>query len=389
MSNTLKSLFLLNENITFLNFGSFGACPKPIFDEYQKFQLELEREPVQFITNTGVKYVENARIALGSYINCAADDVVFVTNPSYAVNAVAKSFTLNPGDEVLSTDLEYGACDRTWNFVCNKAGAKYIRQKIELPILSKDHFLESFTKGITAKTKLIFISHITSSTALCLPVKEICRIAKEKGIPCFIDGAHAPGQITLDMQALDADYYVGACHKWMMTPKGSAFLYVKKELQKHIDPLVVSWGYDALFPSSSQFLDYHQFNGTRDFSAFLCIPKSIEFMKQYHWQDVATKCRMLVKENASKFYTVVNSTPHAPINDDFMLQMCSAEINTSEPEKLYRYIYDNYQIEIPVMRHEDKVYLRFSINAFNEQKDLDTLFEALDDIKLRTQLLNV
>jgi isopenicillin-N epimerase len=388
MDNPLKSLFNLNKNITFLNFGSFGACPKPIFEEYQKFQLELEQGPVQFITNTGVKYLENARVSLGNYINCPSQDVVFVTNPSYGVNAVAKSFVLNPGDEVLSTDLEYGACDRTWDYYCKKKGAKYLRQHIVLPILSKEHFIESFSKGITPKTKLIFISHITSTTALCLPVHEICALAKEKGIPCFIDGAHAPGQIPIDLQALDVDYYVGACHKWMMTPKGSAFLFVKKEFQNHIDPLVVSWGYDALFPSSSQFLDYHQFNGTRDFSAFLCIPKSIEFMQQYQWHDVAAQCRKLIKDNTLKFYEILDSSPHAPIDNEFMLQMCSAEIKSSEPEKLYRYIYDNYQIEIPVMRHDDRVYLRFSINAFNDQKDLDTLFDAIHDIKTTTQFFN-
>ncbi len=387
MSNDLKSLFYLKENITFLNFGSFGACPKPIFEAYQNYQTELEQGPVQFIINTGVKYLENARIALGNYINCDPDDVVYITNPSYGVNAVAKSFVLLPGDEILTTDLEYGACDRTWNYYCKKSGAKYIRQKIELPILSKEHFIDSFVKGLTMKTKLIFISHITSSTALCLPIKEICAIANERGIPCFIDGAHAPGQLQLDMQDLNVDYYVGACHKWMMAPKGSAFLYIKKELQKNIDPLVISWGYEALFPSNVQFLDYHQFNGTRDFSAFLCIPNSIEFMRQYNWPIVAAKCRNLVRDNANKYLEILEASPTAPIDNEFILQMFSAEIKTDEPEKLYRHIYENYNIEIPVMRHDDKVYLRFSINGFNDQRDLDTLFEAIVDIKKTNKFL--
>ena len=179
MSN-LKSQFLLRDDVTFLNFGSFGACPKPIFERYQQYQLELEQEPVQFITVTGLQYLKNSREALAAYINCPADDVVYVTNPSYAVNIIAKSFNLQKDDEILTTNLEYGACDRTWNYYCKKVGAKYIRQPITLPIQSKEDLINEFFKGLTSKTKLIFISHLTSSTGLRMPVEEICAIAKEK-----------------------------------------------------------------------------------------------------------------------------------------------------------------------------------------------------------------
>lgn len=171
MQNTnLKSQFLLNPDITYLNFGSFGACPRPIFEEYQKYQLELESEPVRFIAVNGLEYLKKSRQALAQYINCNADDLVYTTNPSYAVNIIAKSFKLNAGDEILSTNLEYGALDRTWNYYCRKAGAKYVRQPIRLPLVSKEQFIEDFFKGLTAKTKAIFISQITSTTALIFPV---------------------------------------------------------------------------------------------------------------------------------------------------------------------------------------------------------------------------
>ena len=179
----LSSQFLINPNITFLNFGSFGACPKPIFEDYQKWQLELEKEPVQFITVNGYNYLKQAREALGNYIHCNADDIVFTMNPSYAINIIAKSIDLKPGDEILTTDLEYGAMDNTWNFYCQQKGAKYIRQHINLPLTSKEVFIDQFFKGLSKNTKAIFISQITSSTALILPVKEICAIAKEKGCP--------------------------------------------------------------------------------------------------------------------------------------------------------------------------------------------------------------
>lgn len=383
----LKSQFLLRDDITFLNFGSFGACPKPVFERYQQFQLEMEQEPVLFITGTGLKYLAEAREALGTYLNCSKDDLVYVTNPSYAVNAVAKSFALKAGDEILTTNLEYGACDKTWNYYCQKAGATYVRQPITLPVESKEQFVADFFKGLSAKTKLIFLSHITSSTALRFPVEEICAVAKQKGIITFVDGAHAPGQIPLNLQTLGADIYTGACHKWMMTPKGSSFLYVRKELQHLIDPLIISWGYNALSPSDSPFLDYHQMNGTRDYSAFLTIPAAIEFMKTWNWEQVAADCRKLVQDNAEPLCKLLAATPLAPVNDNFILQLFAAQIKTTEPEKLHDYFFEKYKIQIPVMRHEEKVYLRYSINAFNSQQDLDKLFAAITDIKNTTSLI--
>ncbi|MEJ0104134.1 MAG: aminotransferase class V-fold PLP-dependent enzyme [Bacteroidota bacterium] len=383
----LKQYFLLRDDITFLNFGSYGACVKPVFERYQQYQLELEQEPVQFIAVNGLKYLEASRETLGNYIHCHKDDVVYVTNPSYAVNAVAKSFDLKQGDEILSTDLEYGACDKTWEYYCKKAGARFVRQHIPLPVQSKEEFVKEFFKGLSSKTKLVFLSHITSSTGLRLPAEEICAIAKEKGILTFVDGAHAPGQISLDLQNSPFDFYTGACHKWMMTPKGSSFLYVKKEYQHKIDPLVISWGYDALFPSSSTFIDYHQANGTRDYTAFLTIPAAIEFMNEHNWETVAAGCRQLVKTNAPAFCELLGAAPLVPANDDFIVQLYSAEIKTPEPEKLHRHFFERYKIEIPVMRHGDKVYLRYSINAFNSQQDLDKLFEAIKEIKKETGLI--
>ena len=251
-TNELKQQFLLRDDITFLNFGSFGACPIPVFETYQNFQRELEQEPVDFFLVKGPQYLSTSKAALANYIKCKADDIVYVTNPSYGVNIIAKSLDLQPGDEVLTTNLEYGACDKTWKYYCTKKGAKYVRQKIRFPLESKEDFIEQFLQGITDKTKLIFISHITSSTGLRLPVEEICALAKERGILTFVDGAHAPGQIDLNLSTLGADIYTGACHKWMLTPKGSSFLYVNEKFQHLFDPLIISWGYDSVSPSHSQ-----------------------------------------------------------------------------------------------------------------------------------------
>ena len=376
----IRSQFLLNPDITYLNFGSFGACPAPIFEDYQRWQRELEWEPVQFITATGLQYLQRSREALAAYIHCGANDIVYTTNPSYALNIIAKSFPLAPGDEILSTDLEYGACDRTWNYYCKKAGAKYVRQQITLPVVSKEKLIEDFFRGLTGRTKAIFISQITSATALVLPVKEICAIARQKGLVTIVDGAHVPGHLPIDLSALQADIYTGACHKWMLTPKGCSFLYVKRELQDLFDPLLISWGYESASPSDSSFLDYHQLQGTRDFSAFLTVPKAIQFLKENDWPAVAAAARALVQKNALRFCTLLGTEPLSPISDEFLGQMFSIPINTADPEKLKQRLFETYKIEVPVTRQDSRLMVRYSINAFNSQEDLDKLYAALEEI---------
>ncbi len=387
--NQFRNFFLLRNDITYLNFGSFGACLKPVFEKYQQLQLELEEEPAQFMTVIGFQYLQKAREALGMYINCNADDLVYVTNPSYAVNIIANSFSLSAGDEILTTDLEYGACDKAWSYYCQKVGAIFRRQPISLPLVSKENFVDEFFKGLNPKTKMVFISHITSSTALRLPVEEICKKAKELGLITFVDGAHAPGHIPIDLQSLQADIYTGACHKWMMTPKGSSFLYVKKELQHLFDPLIISWGYDAQppFMSHSSFLDYHQIQGTRDFTAFLTIPSAIEFMQQNDWIQVAAKCRHLNEMNIKHLSDLLHTQPLAPVNDDFYVQMCSTPIKAADPMKLQRLLFENYHIEIPIMKHGNQALIRYSIQAFNSQEDLNKLEGALVEIQRTTSLI--
>jgi len=378
----LRSQFLLNREITFLNFGSFGATPKPIFDAYQQWQRVLEAEPVQFIAFDGVNYLAASRAAIAKFVGCPdKDDLVMVTNPSFAVNLIAKNFPLQEGDEILATDIEYGACDRTWDYYCKKNKATYRRQKINLPITSKEKFIEDFFEGLRPSTKAIFISHITSATSLIFPVKEICAIAKSKGLITIVDGAHVPAHIDLNINDLEVDFYTGACHKWMMAAKGCSFLYAHKSVQHLCDPLIVSWGYQALKPSHSNFLDYHQMIGTRDFSAFLTVEASLAFMEKNNWPAVSKKCHEMVLDNAQRFYTLLGTQPISPLNSEWIGQMISIPINTPEPEILQRKLYIDYKIEVPIMRQEKDVYLRYSINGFNSVADLDTLYNALEAIK--------
>ena len=390
MDNKLRDQFLLRKDINFLNFGSFGATPKPVFDYYQQWQKVLEAEPVQFIAFDGVEYLSTSRAALANFLHVDdKDDLVYITNPSFAVNIIAKAFPLEAGDEILATDIEYGACDRTWDYYCEKKKAIYKRQKINLPITTKEKFIEDFFKGLTPKTKAIFISHITSATALIFPVKEICEIAKSKGLITIVDGAHAPAQIDLKINELAVDFYVGACHKWMMAPKGASFLYAHKSVQHLCEPLVVSWGYKALKPSASQFLDYHQMIGTRDFSAFLAVTMSIIFMNDHKWPEVAKKCHEMVLANAPLFYELLGTQPISPLTSEWIGQMISIPIHTKEPEILQRKLFKEFNIEIPIMRQGEDIYMRYSINAFNSIQDLEALHNALSTIIKTTDLIQV
>lgn len=381
------SQFLLDSTITFLNHGSFGACPQPIFDEFQRFQRELELDPVHFIQKKLPVYLKQAKAPLGEFIGCNPKDFFFVPNPTVAINTVMRSLQLQPGDEILATNHEYGAMDRTWHFYCKKSGAKYVRQPITLPVVSKEQIIAEFWKGYTNKTKVVFLNHISSSTALIFPVKEICDKAQELGLITIVDGAHVPGHIDLDLADLNPDFYTGTLHKWMLAPKGSSFLYVKKEFQDDIDPLVVSWGYESLAPSESRFLDYHEYQGTNDHSAFLCTPTVIDFLKENDWKTKSEACNQIVLENYQRFCDLLQTKPITPITSEFLGQMASIPIKTSKPAELKELLYDQYKIQIPVMPLNDKVYLRYSINAYNTQEDLEVLYSALEDILKTTDLI--
>lgn len=382
----LKDLFLLNPAYRHLNHGSFGACPKPIFEDYQKWQLALEYDPVDFFVNKGNEQLQRSKEALGAYINCDPDNLVYTTNPTYAINIIVKSMDLSPGDEILATDQEYGALDRTWNYYCEKAGAKYVQQKINLPVTSKAQMVDDFFAGYTNKTKAIFISQITSMTALIFPVKEICERAKSLGLMTIVDGAHVPGHIPLDLEELQADIYTGACHKWMMTPKGCSFLFARPEIQNDFDPVIISWGYEAEVPGKSKFLDYHQLQGTRDYSAFLTVPKAIAFMEEHNWWEEAKKSQELLRKNYPVLCELFGSTPLCPISEDFLGQIASVPLPIEDPAPLKKELFEKYKIEIPVFKLRDQVYLRLSTHVYVDQEDIDALISALKEIKTETSI---
>lgn len=379
----IKSLFLLNPDVTFLNHGSFGACPEPVMRVYQEWQLRMEWQPVAFLGREITGFLVGARRSLAAYLNVKPDDLVYFPNPTTAFNMVARSLKLSEGDEVLASDHEYGAIDRTWKFVTTRSGSEYFQHPVGLPVKPPDVFVEEFLNRITPKTKVIFLSHITSATALRLPVEPIIAQAKRMGIMTIIDGAHAPGQIPLDLSSLGADVYIGACHKWMCAPKGAAYVYVSSAYQEKMEPLVVSWGYhpDPGYGTGHEFLDEQEWQGTRDLSAFLTVPAAIQFQKDYDWDTVRLRCAGLAAETEFHLRHLTGLpalTDHPSFRaPQFFAAFLPPHVS---PQEVKARLYDTYKIEVPVYRWRDHNIIRVSFQGYNDLEDAERLLSAMKTI---------
>lgn len=370
----LRKLFLLRPDSVFLNHGSFGACPRPVFDAYQAWQLELERQPVEFIQRRLKELLYEARVSLGEFVGADPDDLVYVSNATTGLNIVARSIPLSPGDEVLSTDHEYGSLNRTWNYACGKRGAKYIQQSVPLPITSSDQVVEAIWAGVTDRTKVLFFSHITSPSALILPVKELVHRARDAGIITVVDGAHAAGQVPLNLEELGADFYSGNCHKWMMAPKGSAFLHARREVQDLLEPLV--GGRSDPRAKESRLVIEHQYQGTRDMAAFLAVPSAIRFMHDHDWPDVRRQCHELARYARNKFFDLTGLAPPTPDSPEWFAQMVALRIPPGGIAELKQKLFDNYSIEITSTAWDDQYFLRLSVQGYTTRADVNLLIDA-------------
>lgn len=383
-TGALRDFFLLDPDITYLNHGSFGACPEPVFAEYQRWQRELERQPVEFLGRRSDGLLDGAREKLSGYLNVRPDDLVFVPNATSGLNVVARSLPLASGDEVLSTDQEYGALDRTWQHVCGKSGASYVHRSIGFPVTDPNDVVEAIWSGVTPRTKVLFLSHVTSGTALTLPVGELCRRAREAGILSIVDGAHAPGQIPLDLDGLGADVYAGNCHKWLCAPKGSAFLYVRPEQQAWVESLIVSWGWvegNEWHRPEGGFVARNQWQGTRDIAAFLAVPAAIEFQADHDWPTVRDRCHDLAVEAQARMTELTGleaiSTESELPSWSWYAQMVAMPVPPLDRRALHRRLYDEHRIEVPVSGSNERPFVRVSFQGYNTRQDLDALFEAL------------
>ncbi|MCJ7716714.1 MAG: aminotransferase class V-fold PLP-dependent enzyme [Anaerolineales bacterium] len=380
--NNLKSQFLLDPEIIFLNHGSFGATPKPVFEAYQGWQRKLESQPVKFLGREIQDHFRYARQQLAVYLGADPSNLVFIQNATFGVNIVARSLNFQEEDEVLTSNHEYGACENVWSFMNKKTGVKIVQQKIPLPLGSPDEIVDIFWQGVTDHTRLIFLSQITSPTAVRLPVEKICQKARDSGLLTLIDGAHAPGQLDLNLEKIGADFYTGNCHKWLLAPKGSAFLHVLPERQDLIDPLVVSWGWGENCPyeNDSQFLASLEWTGTIDPAAYLSVPAAIEFQEKNHWKDVREDCQELLDKTLAQIEERTGMPSIYGSNPGNSIQLGAAELPPGcQADKLQSWLYDKHKIEIPVIDWENRWFIRPSVQGYNTREELVQLVEAVGE----------
>ena len=365
----LRRDFLLDPEVAFLNHGSFGACPRPVFESYQAHQRDLELEPIDFLDRRLPALLASARTELARYLNAPPSDLAFVINATTGVNLAARSLDLRPGDEVLTTDLEYGACDLAWEWLVARTGAVYVRAPIPLPLESPAALVEALFARATERTRVVYVSHITSSTALVLPVDEIVARANELGLVTIVDGAHAPAYVPVDVEALGADFYAGNTHKWLIAPKGAGFLHARPEHQERVDAAIVSWGY----AEGRDFQERIEMQGTRDPAAWLAVPDAIRYQAERDWDAGRERCRALTRAARAELCDLLGTEALAP--EEMLGQMASIRLPRSDPGLRDR-LFVNHRVEIPVTR-PDRDLLRISVAAYTTRDDIDRLLVAL------------
>jgi isopenicillin-N epimerase len=364
----VRELFLLDPELVFLNHGSFGACPRVVFDEYQRFQREIERNPVDALSlyRRFPDAIQRVRDRLAAYVGARADDLILVPNATTGVNIVARSLDLRPGDEIVATTHEYGGNDVLWQWVCDRAGARYVTVDT-----TPAHAVDDLLGAVTDRTRLLFLSHVSSPTALVFPVEAICAAARDAAVPVLVDGAHAPGQMDLDLEAMGADWYTGNCHKWLCAPKGAGFLHARTERQAELEPVAVSWDW-TLAP----WADRHRWLGTRDPSAELAVPAAIEFQEAHAWPEVRARCHELAATARNELSALFGTQPFAQHDGEF-LQMVSVRLPECDPYALGMQLFAEHRIEVLAQEWRGQNLLRVSFQGYNDESDLEALLGAL------------
>jgi isopenicillin-N epimerase len=372
-----KTAWSLKPGVTYLNHGSFGPSPRVVIEARNGWMAELESDPVDFLTRRLDGLLYDVRHRLGQFINCPGDDLLLIDNGTWAMNIVAGSVTLEPGDEVLLNDHEYGAVKRIWERRCAEVGARVVMPTLPLPMRSADDVVDCLFDAVTPRTRLLVFSHVTSPTAIILPAEAICRRAREIGLSVCVDGPHAPWHVPVDISKLDCDYYAASCHKWMCAPFGTGFLYVNPRVKAMVRPLIVSWGQRIPAATEASIHDEFTWIGTRDASGFLAIPTAIEFLEQCGVDVWREQTHALARHARQRIMDVTGLDALVPDTIDWYGSMISMPLPDGDAATLQERLWQKHRIEVPIMSWSGRRLVRPSCHGYTSIADVDRLVEAL------------
>ena len=384
------NLWLLDPGIDFLNHGSFGSCPRAVLEFQQAVRARMERQPVQFFVRDLEGMLDEAREELGRFVGADAEDLVFVPNATTGVNSVLRSLRFQSGDELLVTDHEYNACRNALDFVAEAAGARIVVAHAPFPLATADSMAEAVLEGVTARTRLALLDHVTSQTGLIFPIERIAAELAGRGVEILVDGAHAPGMTPLRLRELGVTYYTGNCHKWLCAPKGAGFLYVRRDRQERIRPTVISHGANSPRTDRSRFLIEFGWMGTGDPSAYLSVPEAIRYVGSLvpgGWPEVMRRNHELAVSGRKIICRALGIA--APCPDELIGSLASLPISDAterapqtsplylDPlqEKLLR----EHAIEVPIIPWPGppKRIVRISAQLYNRESQYARLGRAL------------
>ncbi len=386
----------LDPGMAYLNHGSFGACPVPVLEAQSRWRAQFEREPIVFVMQELEGLLDGARAGLASFVGADPEDLAFVPNATTGVNTILRSLVFEEGDELLTTSHEYNACRNALEFVAGRSGARVVVVDIPFPVESPEAIVEAVAAGITPRTRLGLFDHVTSLTGMVMPVRPLVALFAERGIDTLVDGAHAPGMLPLKLSELGATYYTGNCHKWLCTPKGAAFLYVRRDRQPSIRPLAISHGANADRPERSRFRLEFDWTGTDCPSAYLCVPESIRFMGSLlpgGWTELMNRNRSLTLEARARICSALGVDPPCP--DEMIGTLASIPLGPGDYtftttalafDPIEEILRDRYHIEVPVLACPDgpASLIRIACQIYNSIEQYEYLADALLEIRRET-----
>ena len=378
--NTIAEPFLLDPDITYLNHGAFGACPRPVLDAQARLRAEMERGPVRFLNGVLEKRLDAARAVLAAFAGARREDLVFVTNATAGVNAVVRSLQFSPGDEILTTNHAYNACKNAIDWVAARTGARVVVATVPFPLVHEDEIIDPVLGGVTARTRLALIDHVTSPTALIFPVRRLVAALEAAGVDVVIDGAHAPGMVPLDLAALDAAYYTGNCHKWLCAPKGAGLLVTRADRQAELVPPVISHGMNAPRTDRSRYHLLFDWAGTSDPSPWLCVPDAIAVLEGFLPGGIAElRARNHELAVAGRRLLLERLGIAPPCPESLLGSIATIPLGAGDSVALHHALYDRHRIEVPCFPWPTfgRRCIRISAQIYNSIEDYARLADAL------------